>query len=83
MFFKKLNSWVEKIREDRKNKEKERIKSVILSLLLTDRGVTLTHLEQAEILSSVVEEFKQRKEQESVLSSRTMTEVQQALSLLR
>ncbi len=83
MFFKKLNSWVEKIREDHKNKEKERIKSVILSLLLTDRGVTLTHLEQAEILSSVVEEFKQRKEQESVLSSRTMTEVQQALSLLR
>ena len=83
MFFKKLNSWVEKIREDHKNKEKERIKSVILSLLLTGRGVTLTHLEQAEILSSVVEEFKQRKEQESVLSSRTMTEVQQALSLLR
>ena len=83
MFFKKLNSWVEKIREDHRNKEKERIKSVILSLLLTDREVTLTHLEQAEILSSVVEEFKQRKEQESVLSSRTMTEVQQALSLLR
>ena len=83
MLFNKLKTWLDNSREIHRNKEKERIKSVILSLLLTDRYLTLTHLEQAEILSDVVKEFKKRKQQESILCSNTILELERTASLLR
>ena len=77
----KIRQWWNRRQIENRNKEIHRITQTILSILVNKEN-DLTHVEQSEILNNVIQQFKDRKRQESIKCSDTIFELESAISKL-
>ena len=77
----KIRQWWNRRQIENRNKEIHKITQTILSILVNKENY-LTHVEQSEILNNVVQQFKDRKRQESIKCNDTIFELESAISKL-